>query len=448
MNNKTSIFNKEYLYIFIALLTLLIIPFSSYFLFMVLLFLAIYKGKEWFLKSIIYLVLLRFLNPIFDEINANLFYAALIIFLSIFIIRILKKNKIYINGLEGRFYLLLLLFFITSMLGSYYPDLSLIRLFMYAILSFVVFQSLHIAKDYNFIPFLVRLSSSFILFSGVLLLMPQGYAINGFFMGISNHSQGIGLALVPVLIIYTVYTFENITKYTLFHIFTILLGSFELYLSGSRTAIFSLLGTLVIYYLIQKIRSVKITKKEIISLIAVLFLSVSYYILNADQVNNKTLAFVSKSHDVEYSTKDFSESFSFSGREVLFLVSWENFLKQPWTGIGFNVQTFYFNPGGTVKYIPGTNLIYQKPFEKGNLYISILEEGGIFVGLYFFYIILYLLKKFYVSKNYYGLATFITLLLLFNGEAALFAFGYGVYQLAIIAILFGCSRKKSTLGCR
>jgi len=444
MNNNISIFDKEYLCIFIALFALLIIPFSSLILFIVLLFLAVYKGREWFLKSIIYIGLLRFLNPIFDDFNDNLFYIALIIFFSIFSLKILQKGKIYIDGLEGRFYFLVVLFFITSSLGSYYLDLSLIRLSIYTIVLFVVFQSLHIAKDYNFLLFLVRLASVFILFSCILLLVPQGYYLeSGFFIGVINNSQGVGVVLVPILILYVVYVIENKIKYIPFHFFTILLGFFELYLSGSRTAIFSLVGALIAYYAIQKIQRFKFTKKGMALQLAVLFLSASYFVVNVDYVNKKTLQFITKSYEAEYSVKDFPESFSFSGREILFFESWKNFKEQPLTGVGFSVQTVYLNPVPAPKYIPGTSLMYDKALEKGNLYIGILEEGGIFVGLFFIYILLYLLNNFFKNKNYYSLSTFLALLLLFNGEAALFSFGYGVYQLSIIAILFKASSDYS-----
>ena len=414
-----------------------------------LLFLILIKGKEWYLKSIMYMVLLKFLNPIFTDINTNIFYIFIFILFIILVIKIVKQKDIYINKFELYFYTLLLIFTLTSIIGSLYLDLSLIKLSMYSIVVFTVFQAIKYGENYDFIKFLIILIYLFVWVSFILIFIPYGYFINGLFMGVFQHSQTIGVILVPLLTLLIVLYFSNKLQHNLINILTIFLGLFELYLSGSRTAIFSILLPLLIYFSIYHFFRFTYSKKNIIIILIILFTSITVYSLNSSKINNGIKSFIIKSA-TEKTVQYNGFGNLLSKRLILIETAKENFLNNFWTGIGFNVQTVYADPRDAslnkIKYIPGTDIIYNKPLEKGNLYYSVFEEGGVLTGVFFIYILFYLLYSLFKSNITYAWVMLLSMFISFNGEAALFSSGgLGIYQLIVMIILFASIKNKVIL---
>lgn len=440
-----NVMDKETSAIILSLLGLLLIPGFAYVIVIILLFLTIIFNNEWYLKSLIYMTLLKFLNPIFDEINNNIYYLILFIFFILITFNISKKQKISINSLERKFYFLLVLFFITSSMNSFFIDLSIIKLTIYGILVFVVFQSLQLAKEYDFISFLIKLMVIYIWISLILMFTSYGYFINGLFMGMTQHSQSLGIIITPILVLFSIKYFRHEFKHSLFYLLTMLIGVYEIYLTGSRTALFAMIFALIIYVMYRLIMIKKYSKKFIVFMPLVLIFSVFIYSVFSDKINNSLSTFVSKSYNsVDKSNQ--TAVIELGKRGLIIEASIENFLKQPWTGIGFGVQTVYSDPLDAenirIKFIPGTNIIYNKPLEKGNLYVAVFEEGGIIVGLYFLVLSFFLFFSLFTASLSYGWVSLLSMYISFNGEAALFASGgLGAYQLAFIAILFSISKK-------
>lgn len=435
MPKNNIFFNKEMFYIVFALLGMATSQYFSYVIMGILLFLVVTQGREWFIKSIIYLTLLKFVNPIFHPINSNIVLMFLMFLFILILIKIVKKNKLYIYKFEKKYYILITLFLFSSITYSMYPSLSILRLIVYFIIVFTIFQSYKLAPNYNFISFLIMLSTMFIIISALLIFFPFGYYDNGFFMGITNQSQNVGAILVPLLLIYVFKDF----KLDIFHLVIVTLGFYEIYLSGSRTAMFAAVGSVSIYYLLSN--KSKFNKKKILIFLMSFFILGIVYLQLSSQINSKIESFILKSERAS----DFTSSAAL--RFKVMEASKNNFLESPWTGIGFSVQTVYADPRdedmSKIKYIPGTNLMYSKPLEKGNLYFAVFEEGGIFVGLYFIYILFYLFIYMYRSKVIFTWPVLFGMMLGMNGEAELFApGGLGSYQLSIIIILYGIASRK------
>lgn len=442
---KIKKINKEIFYVSVSLIGMLVIPFLTYVIHIALLYLVVKKGNEWFFKSLFYIFLLRFINPAFHTIDPNSSLLFVVIISIILIYKLLKAQKIKFYRLEKQLYLLIILFTITSILGSIYPSLSLFRLMIFSIVVFTAFQSIRYAEEYNFFSFITRVTILIIWFSVPFLFISAGYT-SGYYMGITNYSQTFGTIVGPFLIIYILQYINRELPHTAFHLLTLLIGLYEMYMTSSRTALFSIAGALFLYYTYRIFNlKIRFSQKNIIFLMVFLFGSIVMYIQNSERINNKIREVIYKSHNVERRVDTMEQTLG--ERLMLIEAAKKNFLDNPWAGIGFGVQTFYprleqADPA-KIKYIPGTTLIYSKPLEKGNVYFSILEEGGIFVSIYFFYIVLVLLLYFLRSKIAITWVTFLTILISFNGEAAFFApAGIGNLQILLIAILYAHVHQK------
>jgi hypothetical protein len=273
-----------------------------------------------------------------------------------------------------------------------------------------------------------------------MIFLPEGYFVNGLFMGITQHSQSIGIVLTPIFTLFVVLFLQRQIAQNFFNLSTILLGLLELYLSGSRTASFAILGAFLLYVAVNGIFTSAYLKKYLIALLFLLIGSTVFYSFASDTIDKKISTFVYKSYNLgEVHYGNIQEMLGKRG--FLIKTSIDNFLQHPWTGIGFNVQTAYADPRDAyverLKYIQGTHIMYDKPLEKGNLYAAVFEEGGVITGLYFLYILVFLFFALFKNKIVFGWVTVLSIFISFNGETALFSpGGVGPYQLAILAILF------------
>jgi hypothetical protein len=187
----------------------------------------------------------------------------------------------------------------------------------------------------------------------------------------------------------------------MFHISVLSIGFAEMIMSASRSAVFALFIALGVYLLLQKHKSIKI-KTVVFNLFAILVLII-LMIIKGDAVQEKIFSFILK-YEKPGQIKAIRGSDVLATRADLLETSIKNFKDHPITGVGFNVQLHYSeailerNWQAFSKYIPGTNILYSRPLEKGNVYTAVFEEGGIFVGLYFLYILFYLFYTLYQAN--------------------------------------------------
>lgn len=438
--------NREVTLAFIYLLLMLVIPGTGLLVMGHLIYIALKKGNEWYFKSLVYFSLLKHLNPIFHPPAANLFVLLLFIFLIFFIFTKLRRQ---LFGLEKKLYIQLLLFTVTSSVGSLYIGFSLIRLGVLWLFIFVLFQSIKRLGNFDVVGFLIRISGVIIYTSVPLLFFEAGHLIGmTLFKGIFNHSQEFALILLPLFMLHFMTLISKKIAVNRFHIFTLAIGFTEIVQSASRSAVFAILAALLIYFILRKVN--KYNLRSLAWSFFIMIICIVGYSVNNTEVDKKMRSFFLK-----YGQSD-TISQSVEGRLLLIEISKQNFLNKPFTGVGFNVQTYYPDPrvqmnlDELTKYIPGTSIMYSRPLEKGNLYASVLEEGGLLTGLYFVYLLLSLFWVLYRSGLSCTWVAFVAMIANFNGEASLFSpLGPGNFQLIILVsfyILAIQNRRKLTLN--
>ncbi|WP_373032369.1 O-antigen ligase family protein [Sulfurovum sp.] len=437
---------KESFFVFLALM-LMLIPFFTYIVHFFVLYLIVSKGKEWFFKGLFFIFLMRFENPIFHPVEVNFSLLTVLTIFIIMLFKYVKIKKITFSKLERKFYILIVLILAAAFLGSMLLTLSVVRLLLFSIVVFTVFRSVELAKEYDFLSFLNNFTILFVLISFPLIFLSYGYP-RDLYAGITNHSQSLGVIFVPIYIIYFIQYLSKKIIHTNFHRIILVLGAIEIVLSGSRTAVVSVVGVIVLFYIVNFFVARKSSKKELfyqsIFVVAMLIVLINF----TEDINSKVQSFVLKSS--QQSGSKLMETVP----ERIFLAkaSINNFISYPYTGIGFGVQIDYWDPAeadvANIKYLPGTNIMYSKPLEKGNLYLSVFEETGLIAGLYFLLLLLYLLIQLIKSGDLAVLMSYIGILIIFNGEATLFApAGMGNYQLLLLAIFFQVAmRKRKTVN--
>jgi hypothetical protein len=430
---------KESFYILLGMAVMLV-PFGAFLVHFILLYLVMAKGKEWYAKALFYIFLMRFMNGIFHPVPVNFSILIVLLIFGLLVIKGLRSRAFAFNSLEIRFYILIALMFVTSLLGSMYLSLSLVRLLLFAIIVFTVFASIKMAREYDFLSFLRQFAIVVIIVSFPLVFLPFGYH-KGFFSGVTNHSMTFGVVMAPLLVMYIVQYFNSQIRRNNFHRLMILLGVLELIWSHSRIAVLALLVSLLGYYILnipKKSTKTKIAFKSILILFASIILLSSW-----NKIESKVMEYALKNAAGK------SQNLEDSAYERIFLLeaSKKNFLAHPWTGIGFGVQIDYWDPreadASNIKYLPGTDIMYSKPLEKGNLYFATFEETGIVPGLFFLYILIFILRRLKQSKDQAVLLSFVSMLIIFNAEANLFTpAGLGNYQMLLIAIFFNIYTQK------
>jgi hypothetical protein len=116
----------------------------------------------------------------------------------------------------------------------------------------------------------------------------------------------------------------------------------------------------------------------------------------------------------------------FASREALIAFSWDNFMNQPLTGIGFGISY----SGGFAERAT----LFSAPTEKGFLPTAILEETGI-IGTALFLLFIYMLARhFWRSGNLFAMLLLTVVLLINMGEMVMFSFGgLGMFLWSMVA---------------
>lgn len=452
--NVKDFFDKEF---FVLLLIFFILPFIHFLgniIGLLLIFLGLYfLFKNNFIalfKVFVYFSIYKHFNPFFAHPNTNLFIVLVLLLSFLFFVLLIKfasfKKPFYLFKLEKLFYILYLIILITSLLGSKYVDLSIIRLFIVFVFTFVTFTIYKLVNNYKFVEkFFIKIYMLIAIFSMFLLPFHQGYLGNtGFFKGIINHSQDFGVIFLPLFTYYSINFFLKRIEFNFLSLFLFFIGLIELYLTHSRGAMFGYILVLLIFVFVyfKYIWLSNFKKTIFLASLAGLFVIFNYH-----SISNGLISYIYK-YKISNQSGGF-ENKVLASREMLIEDEKNNFYKHPLVGIGFNVQTWYQDPfvqanvNKLTKYIPGTHIMYSRPLEKGDLYLEVLEEDGIFAFLVFVFILIYLLRA-----TYPYLDLFLPLMAMFfnfNAEASLFSpSGPGNFQMIfIVGVYFiAINRKK------
>ena len=390
--------------------------------------------------TLLLLTILLFINPFFLEFPTFVWNGVLIIFFtfSFFNFKKISTNKFH-------FYYCLTIFSIlfSSFFVSPYFSIALFKVFFLFILSYVL--NINLSKYPNWDNFIFKTTEIIVLIGSVLYFTTIGYYKNGLFMGLFNHSQTIGLFLVPLLLYYSISKFEaKNTGYKT--ILIIALGIIQIFGSYSRTSIFTLVFLLIFYFILKyfSIRELKylfLRPKRLILLVVIS----GFILVNLTSIIDSSMQYITKSY-----VNDLSQSGNIdilSSRQVLYENSLNNFLSSPLFGNGFGIQfeTKQYINKNSLKFLEGTTIPYSMISEKGNVYLMILEEGG---GFVFFFFCLFLIKFIFVVKRHTpSLLSSLAILIMFNGESTFFSInGVGAFQFVFFCFMYHRAMSVSKLN--
>jgi hypothetical protein len=115
-------------------------------------------------------------------------------------------------------------------------------------------------------------------------------------------------------------------------------------------------------------------------------------------------------------------------------------IKTKWlTGIGFGIPSL--QPDNSINKITFETLSFFT-YEKGNVFLLVLEEVGSLGFLIFIFWLFFLIQRLILSRNNIALIIFINILLINLGEAVLFSTG-GLGLFLLILLFWAATRPNS-----
>lgn len=399
---------KIYIKWAIVCLLLLLVPYSQVVLFLYFSY-QYFKNKYDSIDMVLLFFLMFFIQNIMQASPAvvmGIRYALIgVMFIKVFFLhpnKIFKKFTAYHRAIFIFFVYVLL----HSLMVSALPTYSLQQLPLFYLLFFIVAIGADNFGKFSFEYKLKNLEAIFIIviiFSAIVFpIRSISFARNGLgFQGISVHPNAFGIFLAP----YSGFVLARFIRTRKIADLLFFVVSFvSVFLSQSRTSIFSIgLGFFIFFLIDTNFRNL-FSKKFLFIILPSLFLGLVFF----DKLEATAMDFLIKSDD-----DNFAESVKRS-RGSLVENQVANIQKTPFFGIGFKV------PSGKELIKKDDKLVY----EKGNMLTATVEELGIVGFVIIMILFVFLIKKqskFSYSKEYQLLP--IIALVTTLGEATLFAIG-------------------------
>jgi hypothetical protein len=379
-------------------------------------------GKQQALQALVLLFLFTTLN---DKIAPSVEFISLlryIVIFSAFFSIFLRANFLKYN-LTALYTLCFAVFIIIhSMFFSSVIEVSVLKIISCTIVMITLLKAWGELNEleYDRMKKWVERFILFILLSSLpFLLIPEvGYEKNNIgFQGVLNHPQAFGiLAALSAAIFFGIF-FEKI-KFSWSLISILFLILWLVFLSKARTAgmaiFFSLFITVIINF---SKKNFYLSTSQYNRLLFFIFLFLIFFLL----LNSDSLYvfknFISKSNEEEISSV---LNYYFQSRKILLDPMFENINKNFITGIGFGISSDPLSMD--IEKDPFLNLAIGAPYEKGTLFIAVLEELGIF-GFILFVIWIFILLYRATINSFSSLLVLTTILLINIGEAILFSPG-------------------------
>lgn len=253
------------------------------------------------------------------------------------------------------------------------------------------------------------------------------------FSGLLNHSQ----ALAPILSCCISLTLADMLfaekKAMVLHIGLLLLMACELFMTRSRTGLFSCCVGAFMMLIFSPSRlyvplSLKRNIRKIASLIVV---TATVAVVVGEASTGMFSRWVFKSNDSTYmKSTDFKDALT-GTRQGLIDLSLYEFKKNPIFGMGFQVNY------ETNELYGDRGLVFSAPVEKGLLITTVLGEGGI-VGMFFFLVFVICFYGICIRKMCIVTVSMFTVLLATNvGEATFFSPGGSGGTIWIVCVVGG-----------
>ena len=383
---------------------------------------------------------ITFLNPsIFIEHEGKEIFRWLVLFAAfsqVSISKVIRKPRMS----REMIYLALFFFFVAlvSMLKSYAPIVSLLKLIIFAVGVSTVLLAFELMENQKaYWRSWITTFFLWILILGFPLYFSEfGYARNGKgFQGLLNHPQAYAVFLAPMVVWFTGrFLFEKNKSVPI--VIGVVLGWFSLFSTLSRTGVLAatmgcgLMGIIVIKKKVVWRNTQAHTSGNHIGIIGLCLLCI-FLVLSWAPLSKYMRGFLQKGQEFQ----SFSDFHYLSGRGAIIERSINNFLDNPLTGIGFGIAS---DPSMfIVRKDKWLGLPTGAPIEKVFLPTAILEEVGILGTLILLAFIFGVIRPLLNWGNLTALCLFITSLLVNMGEMVFFSFGgMGLY----IWLMIGFSR--------
>ncbi len=397
------------------------------------------RGPKYAIQALCLSWFFSFLNPgIFPEFlgSGSLRWA---VFITAFIRVIQCKMTLNRRISPEIIYLTLFILFavLVSIFKSYEPGVSFFKLVMFAmgvITALFAFELTSDQKRYwqswftTFFLLILVLGFPFFFFG-------LGYTKDGHgFQGLLNHPQDYATFLAPMVAWLTgQMLFERNRSFPI--LIGVSLGWFSLFFTLARTGILAIVLGCVLVIIIGILKRAQWRRTLFhvfgnnLSMLGFCILCI-FIVMNFSSLSQYTKDFMQKGTTNENFIDIYADS-----RGALIKKSMENFLDNPWTGIGFGVAS---DPSSfEIKRDSVFGLPIGAPVEKGFMPSAILEEVGIIgAGLLILFIIS-LIRPILKWGSLPALWLFFTSLLINMGEMDFFSFGgMGLY----IWLMIGLSR--------
>lgn len=258
--------------------------------------------------------------------------------------------------------------------------------------------------------------------------------VDALFCGVTRQSQAFAIlsGMVLAWVIADMLFVEK--RFSKLHLVLIGIGVPLLYLSRSRTGLFTfVVGIMMVaVWLPNKIMLPRVVKRHLkTGVSAMLVLGLIGAVIS--EISSDSISqWIRKVEDVEDDTRSLSEAVT-SSRQGLIDKSMRDFRRNPMLGSGFQVAEY------TAEQVArsGSGLVISAPIEKGVLPVMVLGETGV-IGAVVFAIFLISFYTTSCSRRLYVTAALFTVLLATNmGEATFFSPGGGGGVLWTISIIGG-----------
>jgi hypothetical protein len=342
------------------------------------------------------------------------------------------------------FLLLMLLVLLNSVIFSLIPTISVFKISIFTFGVFAIFTAAEEVMElhgreleqwvFNLVAVAVVLSVLLGVFlPGTAFLRSEFNNFNGIH-GVLTHPQPFSVFLT-VSIVYLAARLFDLKKLTKLSLATgLLLSMFVLvYFTRARIS-FAIMGGAGLLVLLSYVSNRRfqdqignvLSSKTLFLLLgglgAVIF-------LNLNTVLGGAREFIFKNGRNGYSV---AESFEGS-RGFLILKQINNINENPFTGIGFGIPSSMRNL--SVTRDPVFGLPIQAEVEKGIMYLAVVEENGVFLGVAILFFMIYLMIRAWSPTAVAGFALVSACLLVNIGEAIFFSLGgIGLYVWLLLAI--------------
>lgn len=328
----------------------------------------------------------------------------ILIFLFVFYILFSKdssEKSVYVANTQLFVFAFMLYCMLSAFFTSSYPIISIFKSVSYAVPFCAVLLAVSATNSrFDWINYLFWLMTPMMVASAITIPFGNFRIVNESFQGIVNHPNLFGI-VGAIYIVTALYNMINHPERTHWLVFVMTAITFVMiYLSESRTGMFSSLIMLIIYFVSVS----STTKVKVLAIIVGVLVIIGIVFLMKPGAFDVFTSSIDK-----FINKRENENGFLGSREGLIQASMEKFHNNEWLGSGFGVP---FKKG-----VSDYQFSFDIKHETGNLPTALLGDCGIIGSIIFYGYMLYIL---FHTKRKNWILFFLPIIVSF-GEQAFFA---------------------------